>query len=56
MSQENYPVEFILESVESIMARRKQPKALLFDIGGVCVSESVSGLCYNYFHRPKRFK
>jgi hypothetical protein len=38
MSQEDYPVDFILESIESAMAPPKQPKVLLFDVGGVCVS------------------
>lgn len=37
MSQEDYPVEFVLDSLERIMAPKKQPKVLLFDIGGVCV-------------------
>jgi FMN phosphatase YigB (HAD superfamily) len=42
MSQGDYPVELVLESTESAMVPRKQPKALLFDIGGVCVSRSSS--------------
>lgn len=37
MSQEDYPVDFVLESVEAIMAPKRQPKVLVFDIGGVCV-------------------
>ncbi|KAF8855135.1 epoxide hydrolase [Acephala macrosclerotiorum] len=37
MSQEDFPVEFVLESIESIMPPSNQPKVLLFDIGGVCV-------------------
>lgn len=37
MSQEGCPVEFVLESLESIMAPQTQPKVILFDIGGVCV-------------------
>jgi FMN phosphatase YigB (HAD superfamily) len=36
-SQEDYPVEFVLDSVEAIMVSAKRPKVLLFDIGGVCV-------------------
>ncbi|KAF4628555.1 hypothetical protein G7Y89_g9598 [Cudoniella acicularis] len=37
MLQEDYPIEFVLESVDAVMASDKQPKVLLFDIGGVCV-------------------
>jgi hypothetical protein len=37
MSQEDYPVGFVLDSIESVMAPQKQPKVILFDIGGVCV-------------------
>jgi hypothetical protein len=40
MSQEDYPIEFVLGSIEAIMPGQKQPKVLLFDIGGVCVSET----------------
>ncbi|CAG8981402.1 hypothetical protein HYALB_00009614, partial [Hymenoscyphus albidus] len=36
MSQEDFPIEFVLDSIESVMSA-KQPKVLLFDIGGVCV-------------------
>ncbi|KAG9232830.1 epoxide hydrolase [Amylocarpus encephaloides] len=36
MSQEDFPIEFVLESIEAVMMA-KQPKVLLFDIGGVCV-------------------
>jgi hypothetical protein len=39
MSQEDYPVEFVLDSIESVMAPPKQPKVILFDIGGVCVCD-----------------
>jgi hypothetical protein len=42
MSQEDYPVEFVLNSIESVMAPQKQPKVILFDIGGVCVSVKSS--------------
>jgi hypothetical protein len=38
MSQEDVPIEFVLEGIESIMASSKQPRVILFDIGGVCVS------------------
>jgi hypothetical protein len=41
MSQEDYPVEFVLESLESVMAPQKQPKVILFDIGGVCVGDDI---------------
>ncbi|KAH6683424.1 epoxide hydrolase [Halenospora varia] len=37
MSQEDFPIEFVLDSVDAVMASEKQPKVLLFDIGGVCV-------------------
>jgi len=37
MSREDYLVDFVLQSLESVMAPTKQPKVLLFDIGGVCV-------------------
>jgi len=37
MSEDEHSVEIILEGVEAIMASKKQPKVLLFDIGGVCV-------------------
>jgi len=46
MSQEDYPVEFVLESLESVMAPVKQPKVLLFDIGGVCVCENLPSDTY----------
>jgi len=36
MYQEDYPVDFVLDSIEAIMAQKK-PKVILFDIGGVCV-------------------
>jgi len=42
MSQEDYPVEFVLDSIESVMAPQKQPKVILFDIGGVCVRDDLS--------------
>lgn len=35
---EDYSVEQIIEVIDE-MARSKQPKVLLFDIGGVCVSQ-----------------
>jgi hypothetical protein len=41
MSQEDYPVEFVLDSIESVMAPQKQPKVILFDIGGVCVRDDL---------------
>ncbi|KAL3422807.1 Acyl-CoA dehydrogenase family member 10 [Phlyctema vagabunda] len=37
MSQEDYPIEFVLDSIDAVMARTKKTKVLLFDIGGVCV-------------------
>ncbi|CZR53435.1 related to epoxide hydrolase [Phialocephala subalpina] len=42
MSQEDFPVEFVLESIESIMPPSNQPKVLLFDIGGVCMAVTNS--------------
>ncbi|CAD6442567.1 81e1368f-3229-43ff-9ba1-9fbe07e48bbf [Sclerotinia trifoliorum] len=44
MSQEDYPVEFVLESIETIMASEKQPKVILFDIGGVCVLSPMQAI------------
>ena len=41
MSQEDYLVEFVLDSIESVMAPQKQPKVILFDIGGVCVCDHL---------------
>ncbi|ESZ92259.1 hypothetical protein SBOR_7348 [Sclerotinia borealis F-4128] len=35
MSQEDYSIDLVLESIETIMASERQPKVLLFDIGGV---------------------
>ncbi|KAH8687958.1 putative epoxide hydrolase [Tricladium varicosporioides] len=37
MQEEDFAIEFILDSVDAVMASEKQPKVLLFDIGGVCV-------------------
>jgi hypothetical protein len=39
MIPEDQPVEYILDTIDDIMASPSQPKVLLFDIGGVCVSE-----------------
>ncbi|KAH8808102.1 putative epoxide hydrolase [Xylogone sp. PMI_703] len=44
MSQEEFPVEFIMDSVQAIMAPIKQPKAFLFDIGGVCVISPMQAI------------
>jgi hypothetical protein len=43
MGSEAHPVEYILEAIDGIMApsSQAQPKALLFDIGGVCVSGNL---------------
>ncbi len=41
MSQEDYPVDFVLDSINSAMAPLKQPKVILFDIGGVCVCVDI---------------
>lgn len=41
MVPEDQPVEHILEAIGDIMAPENQPKVLLFDIGGVCVSERL---------------
>lgn len=38
MSQDDFSVELILESIDNTMVTSKQPKVLMFDIGGVCVS------------------
>lgn len=39
MVPEDHPVEYILDAIDGIMAPVSQPTVLLFDIGGVCVSE-----------------
>ncbi|PMD15534.1 HAD-like protein [Hyaloscypha hepaticicola] len=44
MSQEDYPVEFVLDSIDSIMPASRQPKVLLFDIGGVCVVSPMQAI------------
>ncbi|KAK0103879.1 hypothetical protein ONS96_004988 [Cadophora gregata f. sp. sojae] len=44
MSQQDYPTEFVLESIEAIMSTSKQPKVLLFDIGGVCVLSPMQAI------------
>ncbi|KAL2071085.1 hypothetical protein VTL71DRAFT_12320 [Oculimacula yallundae] len=44
MSQEDYPVDFVLDSIEATMATSKQPKVLLFDIGGVCVLSPMQAI------------
>lgn len=42
MSEEaHHLVELALNTVEALMAPKKQPKVILFDIGGVCVSPPV---------------
>lgn len=38
MSQEDYSIDFVLDSIEIMMTSEIQPKVILFDIGGVCVS------------------
>lgn len=38
MLSEDQPVEYILDAIDSVMSSQPQPKVLLFDIGGVCVS------------------
>lgn len=42
MSQEDYPTDFILNTIEAIMPplKMEQPKVLMFDIGGVCVGNT----------------
>jgi hypothetical protein len=43
MVPEEQPVEYILDAIDGIMAPSSQPpKVLLFDIGGVCVSDDSS--------------
>lgn len=45
MSQEDFPIDFVLESIETIMTSENQPRVILFDVGGVCVSNH-SFMCY----------
>ncbi len=40
MSSEELPVETILEAIDG-MDSPKRPKVILFDIGGVCVSQGT---------------
>ncbi|KAB5525710.1 haloacid dehalogenase-like hydrolase [Coniochaeta sp. 2T2.1] len=48
---EEHPVEYILDTINDIMASSPQPKVLLFDIGGVCVvSPFQSILDYEIAH------
>lgn len=44
VNPEDPPIDLILEIVDSEMPGARQPKVLLFDIGGVCVSYSMSFL------------
>jgi len=48
MLSEEFPVEVILEAIDSMAPPSEtQPKVILFDIGGVCVS--------NIFRMSKRY-
>lgn len=40
-SLEDRTVDHILDLVDAEMSAEKQPKVLLFDIGGVCVSDGA---------------
>ncbi|KAI9055937.1 hypothetical protein LZ554_000872 [Drepanopeziza brunnea f. sp. 'monogermtubi'] len=44
MSHEDYPTDFVLDSIEAIMTKSKKPKVLLFDIGGVCVLSPMQAI------------
>jgi hypothetical protein len=51
MSEEaHHLVELALGTVEALMAPKKQPKVILFDIGGVCVSPPA--ILYPAFQVP----
>lgn len=39
MLPEDQPVEYILEGIDAEMGSQAQPKVILFDIGGVVVSD-----------------
>lgn len=41
-SLEDRTVDHIIDMVDTEMVAGKQPKVLLFDIGGVCVSHKLS--------------
>lgn len=41
MSEAHHLIELALSTVEALMSPKKQPKVILFDIGGVCVSSPV---------------
>lgn len=38
LNEEDLPVEYVLDAIGTIMSSQRQPKVILFDIGGVCVS------------------
>lgn len=38
---EDRTVDHIIDLVDAEMASKQQPKVILFDIGGVCVSERL---------------
>lgn len=42
-------VDCVLEAVETMVAAPKQPKVILFDIGGVCVSRSSFGSSLSFY-------
>lgn len=42
MLPDEQPIEYILEGIEAEMAASSQPKVILFDIGGVVVSDAAS--------------
>lgn len=47
-SLEDLPVDQILEIVDAEMDGNKQPKVILFDIGGVCVSRFTGSPLNNH--------
>lgn len=42
MLLDDQPVEYILDGIDAVMANTTHPKVILFDIGGVVVSNSDS--------------
>ena len=46
---DHHLVTLALDTVDALMSPPKQPKVLLFDIGGVCVSCDLSSLRVSYY-------
>lgn len=40
------PADLIMEAIDGELYGPKQPKVIMFDIGGVCVSQNASSNCF----------